>query len=191
MGEPARSRRTSAGAVERIEIRDANIISRFQAAQSKSFWNLARGRTGAGKVRATGHDRALVPGKDFALNLSAAKLEAPAGRRCAQQPGRSGIVMRTDWCAHDRGPLYRHACRQTGPGWKKEWTIAEISIPAGGTGRWCALQQGDHDQRSVVANPRIDMRAPSASQLGMRSTFESDFKVENGVLYKWILPRRR
>ncbi len=36
----------------------------------------------------------------------------------------------------------------------------------------------------LIANPTLDMRAPSASQLADAISVESDFKVENGVLFK-------
>jgi hypothetical protein len=71
-------------------------------------------------------------------------------------------------------------------GWKKEWTISgNLDVRQVEIGPVVALYSKETTiSGRLVANPAIDMRAPSASQLADAISVEADFKVEDGVLYK-------
>jgi len=71
-------------------------------------------------------------------------------------------------------------------GWSKEWTIAgNLDIRSVEIQPVVALLTKDTTiSGRLTANPVVDMRAPSAGQLSEAVDVESDFKVENGILYK-------
>jgi hypothetical protein len=70
-------------------------------------------------------------------------------------------------------------------GWSKEWTIAgNLDIRNVQIQPIVALFTRDTTiSGRLTANPVVDMRAPSAAQLGEAVDVESDFKVEKGILY--------
>jgi len=180
--------------VERIEIRDANInFTDFKLHQAEVDLELTpEGGLAQAQVRADqGHVIAtLVPrGKDFALDLSAQDWKLPAGPPIVLSSlaalgivNADGLVLSTiDGRLYD-GTL---AGRLT-VGWKKEWTIAgNLDVREVEIGPVVALFSKETTiSGRLIANPTIDMRAPSAARLADAIDVESDFKVENGVLYK-------
>jgi hypothetical protein len=180
--------------VERIEVRDANIdFTDFKLRQADVILELTpEGGLAQAQVRADqGHViGTLVPqGKEFALNLSAHNWQLPAGPPIVLSSldasgmlNADGLVLSTiDGRLYD-GTL---AGRLT-VGWKKEWTIAgNLDVREVEIGPVVALFSKETTiSGRLIANPTIDMRAPSAARLADAIDVESDFKVENGVLYK-------
>jgi hypothetical protein len=180
--------------VERIEVRDANIdFTDFKLRQADVILELTpEGGLAQAQVRADqGHViGTLVPqGKEFALNLSAHNWKLPAGPPIVLSSldasgmlNADGLVLSTiDGRLYD-GTL---AGRLT-VGWKKEWTIAgNLDVREVEIGPVVALFSKETTiSGRLIANPTIDMRAPSAARLADAINVESDFKVENGVLYK-------
>jgi len=180
--------------VERIEIRDANIdFTDFKLRQVEVILELTpEGGLAQAQVRADrGHvTGTLVPqGKDFALNLSAQNWKLPAGPPIVLSSLDASGIVNADGLVLPTidGRLYDGTLAgKLALGWKKEWTIAgNLDVRQVETGPVVALFSKETTiSGRLIANPTIDMRAPSASQLADAINVESDFKVENGVLYK-------
>ena len=70
-------------------------------------------------------------------------------------------------------------------GWAKAWAIAgSLAIQGVEIQPIVALYTKDTTiSGRLTANPVVDMRAPTAAQLGDALDVESDFKVEKGILY--------
>jgi len=140
-------------------------ISPIKLRQVEVILELTPRRTGQAQVRADRpRDRdAGAPGKDFPQS-SAQNWKLPAGRRLCRQPGRIGMSMRRTGAPTIDGRLYDGTLAGKLARAGKGVTSPEISMSGGETGRWFALQQGDHDQRRLIANPRSTC-ARLASQL--------------------------
>jgi len=180
--------------VERIEIRDANIdFTDFKLRQADvdleltPEGGLAQAQVRADQGRVTG---TLVPQeKDFALTLSAQNWKLPAGPPIVFSSLDASGIVNADGLVLSTidGRLYDGTLAgKLAVGWQKEWTIAgnldvrqvEIGPVAGLYGKETTISG------RLTANPMFDMRAMSASQLAEAINVETDFKVENGVLYK-------
>ncbi len=180
--------------VQRIEIRDANIdFTDFKLRQVDIDLDLtpegglaqAQVRADQGRVIGT-----VVPrGKDFALELSAQDWKLPAGPPIVLSSLDASGIVNADGLVLSAidGRLYDGTLAgKLTVGWKKEWTIAgNLDVQQVEIGPVVALYSKQTTiSGRLVANPTIDMRAPSASQLADAINLEADFKVENGVLYK-------
>lgn len=180
--------------VERIEIRDANIdFTDFKLREADLDLQLTpEGGLAQAQVRADqGHViGTLVPrGNDFALNLSAKNWRLPAGPRILLNDLNASGIVNADGLVLSTidGRLYDGTLAgKLTVGWKNEWTIAgNLDVQHVDIGPVVALLTKDTTiSGRLIANPVIDMRAPSASQLADAINLESDFKIENGVLYK-------
>jgi AsmA-like protein len=180
--------------VERIEIRDANInFTDFKLHQADVILDLTpEGGLAQAQVRADqGHVIAtLVPrGKDFALDLSAQNWKLPAGPPIVLGSLAASGIVNADGLVLSTidGRLYDGtAAGKLTVGWKKDWIIAgNLDVQQVEIGPLVAIFSKETTiSGRLTANPIIDMRAPSASQLVDAINVESDFKVENGVLYK-------
>lgn len=180
--------------VERIEIRDANIdFTDFKLRQADVDLELTpEGGLAQAQVRADqGHVIVnLVPrGMDFALDLSAKNWKLPAGPPILLSSLHASGIVSADGLVLSTidGRLYDGtATGKLTVGWKKDWTIAgNLDVRQVEIGPVVALYTKETTiSGRLTANPVIDMRAPSASQLADAINVESDFKVENGVLYK-------
>ncbi|MEK6211058.1 MAG: AsmA-like C-terminal region-containing protein [Pseudomonadota bacterium] len=180
--------------VERVEIRDANIdFTDFKLRQADvdleltPEGGLAQAQVRADQGRVTG---TLVPqGKDFALNLSAQNWKLPAGPPILLSKLDASGIVNADGLVLSTidGRLYDGTLAgKLTVGWKKKWTIAgNLDIQQVEIGPVVALYGKETTiSGRLIANPTIDMRAPPASQIAKAINVESDFKVENGVLYK-------
>ncbi len=180
--------------VERIEIRDANIdFTDFKLPQADVDLELtpegglaqAKVRADQGRVIGT-----LVPrGKDFTLKLSAQNWKLPAGPPIVLTSLDASGIVNADGLVLSTidGRLYDGTLAgKLTVGWKKEWTIAgNLDVRQVEAGPMVALFTKETTiSGRLIANPTIDMRAPSAPQLADAINVEADFKVENGVLYK-------
>jgi len=180
--------------VERIEIRDANIdFTDFKLRQAdvnleltpEGGLALAQVRADRGSVMAT-----LVPrGHDFALDLSARNWKLPAGPPILLSSLDASGIVNADGLGLSTidGRLYDGTLAgKLAVSWKKDWTISgNLDIQQVEIGPVVALYSKETTiSGRLIANPTINMRAPSASQLAEAINVESDFKVENGVLYK-------
>jgi hypothetical protein len=180
--------------VERIEIRDANInFTDFKLHQADVILDLTpEGGLAQAQVRADqGHVIAtLVPrGKDFALDISAQNWKLPAGPPIVLGSLAASGIVNADGLVLSTidGRLYDGtAVGKLTVGWKKDWIIAgNLDVQQVEIGPLVAIFSKETTiSGRLTANPIIDMRAPSASQLVDAINVESDFKVENGVLYK-------
>jgi AsmA-like protein len=180
--------------VERIEIRDGNInFTDFKLHQADVILDLTpEGGLAQAQVRADqGHVIAtLVPrGKDFALDLSAQNWKLPTGPPIALGSLAASGIVNADGLVLSTidGRLYDGtAAGKLTVGWKKDWIIAgNLDVQQVEIGPLVAIFSTETAiSGRLTANPIIDLRAPSASQLVDAINVESDFKVENGVLYK-------
>lgn len=137
------------------------------------------------QVRAT-----LVPAaRQFALTLSARNWPLPAGPpflltalEAKGTLGPDGLVLPSI-----RATLYDGTVTgKLALGWKSDWTIGGLfQVKQVEVQPVVALFTRDTTiSGRLSANPVIDMRAPSASQLADLINVETEFRVENGVLYK-------
>jgi uncharacterized protein involved in outer membrane biogenesis len=180
--------------VERIEIRDANVdFTDFKLNQAEVIVDLTPegGLTQAQVHADKGHViGTLVPqGKDFALKLSAQDWKLPAGPPILLTSLDASGILNADGLVLSKidGRLYDGTLAgKLTVGWKDEWTIAgNLDIQQVEAGPMVALLTKETTiSGRLTANPTLDMRAPSASKLADVISVESDFKVENGVLYK-------
>lgn len=184
----------SAVRVERIEIRNADIrLPAFRLNQVgveldlTPEGGLSRAQMVAdqGRVQAT-----LVPaGQQFALTLSARDWPIPAGPpfllttlAASGTLGPDGLLL-----PDIRASLYDGTVTgKLALGWKSDWTIAGLfEVKQVEIKPVVALFTRDTNiSGRLSANPVIDMRAPSASQLADLVNVETEFRVENGILYK-------
>jgi hypothetical protein len=180
--------------VERIEVRDANIdFTDFKLSQADVILELtpesglAQAQVHADQGRVVG---TLMPqGKDFTLKLSAQNWKLPAGPPivlgnldASGTVNADGLVLSTI-----DGRLYHGTLAgKLTVGWKKGWSVAgNLDIQQVEIGPLVAIFSKETTiSGQLVANPTIEMHAPSAAQLADAMKVESDFKVENGVLYK-------
>jgi len=179
--------------VERIEIGDANIdladlkLRKIEVEiELKLDGGLSHAQVSADQGRVIG---TLVPsGKDFALELSARHWKLPVGPQIVLTSLDASGIVNTDRLVLSAidGRLYDGTLTgRLTVGWKNEWTIAgNIDLHHVEIGPVVAL----YTKRTTIsgrlnANPAIDMRAPTASQLADAISVESDFKIERGVLY--------
>ena len=180
--------------VERIEIRDANVdFTDFKLSQAEVILDLtpegglAQAQVHADKGNVIG---TLVPqGKDFALKLSAQNWKLPAGPPIVLTKLDASGILNADGLVLSAidGRLYDGTLAgKLTVGWKDEWTIAgNLDIQQVEAGPLVALFTKETTiSGRLIANSTLDMRAPSASQLADAISVESDFKVENGVLFK-------
>jgi hypothetical protein len=180
--------------VERIEIRDADVdFSDFKLRQADVDLDLttegglvqAKVRADQGRVTGT-----LVPrGNEFALNLSARNWKLPAGPPILLGSLDASGIVNADGLVLSTidGRLYDGTLAgKLAVSWKKEWTISgNLDVQQVEIGPVVALYSKETTiSGRLIANPVIDIRAPSASQLASAINVESDFKVEHGVLYK-------
>lgn len=138
-----------------------------------------------GGMRAT-----LVPQEQqFALQLSAREWKLPAGPplllttlEASGTIGPEGLVLPTI-----EGVLYDGSVSgKLAVGWKGHWTIGGIfEVRRVEIQPVAALLTRDTTiSGRLSANPVIDMRAPSVGELAGLINVETDFRIENGVLYK-------
>lgn len=181
--------------VERIEVRDAFVdLTDFKLRdidldiELTPQSGLARAQVHAdnGHLNAT-----LVPrGKDFAVEIAARDWKLPAGPPLLMSSlnalgtlnPQQGLTLSTI-----DGRLYDGtASGKLSVGWSTEWTIlGNLDLNNVEIQPVVALFTKDTTiSGRLTANPVVDMRAPSAAQLGDAVDVESDFKVENGILYK-------
>jgi len=180
--------------VERIEVRDANVdFTDFKLSQADVILELtpegglAQAQVHADKGHVIG---TLVPqGKDFALKLLAKNWKLPAGPPILLTSIDASGILNADGLALSKidGRLYDGTLAgKLTVGWKKDWTVAgNFDVQQVDIGPLVAIFSKETTiSGRLVANPSIDMRAPSAAQLADAINVESDFKVEKGVLYK-------
>lgn len=180
--------------VEHIEIRNGNIRLpefRLNHVDVKLDLNPEGGLSRAvivadqDRVRAT-----LVPAAgQFSLTLAAHNWLLPAGPpfllttlEAKGTLGPDGLVLPSI-----RATLYGGTVTgKLALGWKSDWTIGGLfQVKQVEVQPVVALFTKDTTiSGRLSANPVVDMRAPSASQLADLINVETEFRVENGVLYK-------
>lgn len=183
--------------VERIEIRNANIdLKDLKLRQVdldldlSATGSLARAQMKAdrGKLKVV-----LVPkGREFALELAARDWKLPAGPPLILTTLDARGTLNADGLSLPviRGQLYQgHIEGNLDVGWKEGWSIVgKLALRQVEVQPVVAVfTKGTTISGKLSANPALDMRAPSAAQLADALSVESDFKVENGVLYNFDL----
>src|SRR5258708_1717250 len=184
--------------VERIEVRDAFLnLTEFKLRQIDVDLELtpqsglARARVGADHdhLKAT-----LVPqGRDLAVEVTAQGWKLPAGPPLLMSSLTASGTLNPQQglsLAMIDGRLYDGAISgKLNVGWAKEWTIAgNLDIRGVEIQPVVALFTKDTTiSGRLSASPVVDMRAPTAAGLSDAVDVESDFKVENGILYKFDL----
>jgi uncharacterized protein involved in outer membrane biogenesis len=183
--------------VERIEIRDANINLRDIKLPQVDL-DLELNATGGlvqaelkaerGKLKAT-----LVPkGREFALELAARNWKIPAGPPliltrldASGTIGTNGLSLPSI-----RGELYKgQVTGKLDVGWKNGWSVlGNLDLQRVEIQPVVAIFTRDTTISGTLnANPVLDMQAPTAGELADSISVESNFKVENGVLYNFDL----
>ena len=128
-------------------------------------------------------------GTDFSVEIAARDWKLPAGppllisnlTASGMLNSHRGLALSTI-----EGRLYDGTVSgKLNIGWAKDWTIAgNLDIHGVEIQRIVALFTRDTTITGrLTANAVVDMRAPSAAQLGDAVDLESDFKVEKGILY--------
>lgn len=183
--------------VERIEIRDANInLKDLKLPQVDLDLELnatgglaqAELKADGGKLKAT-----LVPkGGEFALDLAARNWKIPAGPPlilttldASGTIGANGLSLPSI-----RGQLYNgQVTGKLDVGWKNGWSVlGNLDLQQVEIQPVVAIFTRDTTISGTLnANPVLDMQAPTAGELADSISVESDFKVENGVLYNFNL----
>ena len=180
--------------VEHIEVRDAFVdLAEFKLRNIDLDLELTPdGGLASAEVRAD-HDRlhaTLMPrGKDFSVEIAARDWKLPAG-----PPLLMSTLMASGTLTPQKGiaitaiqaQLYGGtASGKLNVGWSKDWTIAgNLDIQGVEIQPVVALFTKDTTiSGHLTANPVVDMRAPVAAQLADAVDVESDFKVEQGILY--------
>jgi uncharacterized protein involved in outer membrane biogenesis len=183
--------------VEHIEIRNANInLKDLKLPQVDLDLELnatgglaqAELKADGGKLKAT-----LVPkGREFALELAARNWKIPAGPPLILTTlDASGTISANGLSLPSiRGQLYQG--QLTGKldiGWKDGWSIlANLDLQKIEVKPVVAVFTRDTTISGLLsATPVLDMRAPTAGELVNAISVESDFKVENGVIYNFDL----
>ena len=183
--------------VEHIEIRNANINLRDVKLPQVDLdleLNASGGLDRAllngdgGKMTAT-----LVPkGRDFALELTARDWKIPAGPPLilTRLDARGTIGANGLSLPSIRAELYKG--QLTGKldiGWKDGWSIlGNLDVQQVEIQPVVAIFTKDTTISGTLnATPVLDMQAPTAGELAASLSVESDFKVENGVLYNFNL----
>lgn len=180
--------------VERIVIRNASIrLPDFRLNQVgvELDLNPQGGLTRAliiadqGRVQA-----ALMPaGRQFALKLTARGWPIPAGPpfllstlEASGTLGPDGLLLPVIQATLYDGTV----SGKLALGWKDDWTIAGLfEVKQVEIQPMVALFTPDTTiSGRLSANPVIDMRAPSASQLADLINVETEFRIENGMLHK-------
>ena len=191
-GEPALVR------VESVEVRDASVnLTDFKLRQidvdleltPQSGLARASIRSDNGHLTAT-----LVPqGRDFAVEIAARDWRLPVGPPLLMSSlSASGTLIPKQGftLASIDGRLYDGTVSgNLNIGWAKAWSIAgKLAIQSVEIQPFVALLTQDTTiSGRLTANPVVDMRAPTAAQISDALHVESDFKVENGVLYNMNL----
>ena len=187
-GEPATVR------VERVEVRDAFVnLTDFKLRQIDVDLELTP-ESGLARARVSAdHDHlnaTLVPqGRNFAVEMTARDWKLPAGPPLLMSSlGASGTLNPQQGLtlARIEGRLYDGTVSgKLNIGWAKAWAIAgSLAIQGVEIQPIVALYTKDTTiSGRLTANPVVDMRAPTAAQLGDALDVESDFKVEKGILY--------
>ena len=184
--------------VERVEVRNAFVnMTEVQLRDvSVDLEMTSDGGLAHARLRAeNGHlDASLVPsGRVYAVNIAAHDWRLPAGpplllsslSASGTLDPRQGLSL-----ASVEGRLYEGAASgELNIGWTRQWTIAgRLAIRDVAIQPVVALFTKDTTiSGRLSANPVVDMRSPSAAQLGEAVDIESDFKVEQGVLYNMDL----
>lgn len=183
--------------VERIEVREANInlkdlklahVDLDLELNAAGAFAQARLKADGGKLRAT-----LVPkGREFALELAARNWKIPAGPPLVlSMLDARGIINANGLSLPTiRGELYSgQLAGKLDIGWKDGWSIlGNLDLQQVEIKPVVAIfTRGTTISGRLSANPVLDMQAPSAGELADSLSVESDFKVENGVLYNFNL----
>jgi hypothetical protein len=181
--------------VERVKVRNAFVnLTDFKLRDIDLDLELT---TDSGLARAqvrADHDHlnaTLVPqGGDLAVDIAARDWKLPAGPPLLMTTltasgtlhPQQGLTLGTI-----EGRLYDGTVSgKLFVGWAKDWTIAgKLDIHNVEIQPVVALFTKDTTiSGQLTANAVVDMRAPSATQLSDAVDVESDFKVEQGILYK-------
>ncbi|HVY07611.1 MAG TPA: AsmA family protein [Burkholderiales bacterium] len=184
--------------IEHIEVRDAFVdLNDFKLREIDIDLDLTpESALANAEVRA---DRdhlkvALTPrGKVFAVELSAQDWKMPAGPPLLLSSlTSSGILDPGQGLSLPKieGRLYEGTLAgKLNVGWAKGWSIVgNLDIHGVEIKPVVALFTKDTTiSGRLTANPVVDMHAPGAAQLGEAIDVESDFKVENGILYNFDL----
>jgi hypothetical protein len=180
--------------VERIEIREASVdLTDFKLRDIDLDLELTtKGALARAQVHADQKhlDATLVPrGKEFTVEIAARDWKLPAGPPLLMSSLKASGTLNPQQgltLPAIEGRLYDGtASGKLNVGWSKEWTIAgNLDIRNVEIQPIVALFTKDTTiSGRLTANPVVDMRAPSAAQLGEAIDVESDFKVEKGILY--------
>ncbi len=180
--------------VERIELRDAFVnLNDFKLRSIDLDLELTpESRLAKAQLRADqGHVTAdLVPkGRDFAVNITAHDWKLPAGPplliASLTASGTLNLQKGLALSSIDARLYEGGAKGKLDVGWEKDWSIiGNLDIREVEIKPVVALfTKSTTISGRLTANPVLDMRAPTAAQLAAAIDVESDFKVENGVLY--------
>jgi uncharacterized protein involved in outer membrane biogenesis len=180
--------------VERIEVRNAFInLAEFKLREIDLDLELTpENGLARAQVRADHNhlNATLVPrGKEFIVDIAAHGWRLPAGPPLLMSSlTASGTLDPRQGLSLPKidGRVYDGTVSgKLNVGWVKEWTIAgNLDIHNVEIKPVVALFTKDTTiSGRLTANPVVDMRAPSAAQLGEAVDVESDFRVEKGVLY--------
>jgi hypothetical protein len=184
--------------VERIEVRDAFVdLTGLKLRDVEADLDLtAQSQVARGEVRADkGHMVvSLLPaGKGFTVQITGYDWKLPVGpalllsslTAAGSLNPLQGISLQTIQAQAYGGTL----AGKLKVGWAKDWTIAgNLDIKGVEIQPVVALfTQATTLSGRLSANPVVDMQAPSAPELAQALDIESDFKVENGILYNFDL----
>ena len=184
--------------VERIEVRDAFVnLTEFKLREIDLDLDLTpENALARAQVRADRNhlNATLLPrGKELIVDIAAHDWKLPAGPPLLMSSlSASGTLNPREGLSLTKIEARLYDGTVSGKlnvGWAKEWVIAgNLDVQGVEIQSVVALFTKDTTiSGRLTANPVVDMRAPSAAQLSEAVDVESDFKVENGILYNMDL----
>jgi hypothetical protein len=185
--------------VERIEVRDAFVnLADFKLRQIDVDLELTpQGGLARARLRADQDhlNVTMIPkGRSFVLDLTAHDWKMPAGPplllsslRASGTLNPEGLILPSIEARLYGGTI----SGKLNIGWGAEWTIlGDLDVQKVEIQPVVAIYtKGTTISGRLTARPVVNMRAPSAGQLGEAVDVESDFRVENGILYNFDLSK--
>lgn len=180
--------------IEHIEVREAFVdLTGLKLRDVEADLDLtAQGQVARAELRAdSGHIvlGMLPAGKGFAVQISGYDWKLPVGPPLLLSSlTATGLLNPLQGISlkEIQGRAYGGTIAgKLNVGWAKDWTIAgELAIQDVEIQPVVALfTQATTLSGRLSANPVVDMQAPSAAELAQALDVESDFKVEDGILY--------
>ena len=184
--------------IEHVEVRDAFVdLNDFKLREIDVDLDLtAESGLARAELRADrDHVKATLTPQDkvFAVEIAAQDWKLPAGPPLLMSSlTASGTLDPAQGLSLPKieGRLYDGTIAgKLNVGWAKQWSVVgNLDIHSVEIKPVVALFTKDTTiSGKLTANPVVDMHAPTAGQLGEAIDVETDFKVENGILYNFDL----